>query len=87
MREYNWRADMTEPKSRSEDYSFTVIGEEEAYRSAEEYWRGWRAGKASVKPFTPGFPDLTARYDPDAGAPPLGAMEGDAVPAGPGGKE
>ena len=77
---------MSAPKSRLDDYSFRVISEEEAYRSAEKYWLGWRAGRASVKAFTPGFPGLTARYDPDAGAPPLGAMEGDAVPSGAGGK-
>jgi hypothetical protein len=59
---------------------FRGMSTEEARADAERYWLAWRAGRASVKPFTPGFPELAERYDPDAGGAPLGTMHGDAEP-------
>ena len=73
------------PVRRQDDYTFYAVSPDEARADAEQYWLAWRAGRAGVKPFTPGFPDLTERYDPDAGGAPLGTMHGDAEPDGAGG--
>jgi hypothetical protein len=74
-----------EPVRRQDDYTFTTMSAVEARADAERYWLSWRTELASVKPFTLGFPDLTARYDPDKkGEAPLGTLCCDAEPDGTG---
>ena len=59
---------------------FRGMSAEEARADAVRYWLHWRAERATIKPFTPGCPELAKRYDPDQGGAPLGILHGDCEP-------